>query len=319
MTGSEFLGLLGKFLADRIGYPRGDVGARARQRTYQGSHRVAAQNLHRVLLGQLPHALEHVADGLVDDPERWVGVDRVADDFRDCEHADHHRNHADAAEKLDAAEGEARDRRRIIESDACHQKSQHQRDKALQRPVGGDEYRAGQAKQHQPEILERAELQRELGQRGRRKHQYCGAEQPAQRRKDQTRPQRGFGLALFRHGIRLVGIGGGRRRSRHAHQAARNIAGKDRHRGRGNDGSDSGDRRHEERYRDQQCCGHGGSQSGNRTDKEPEERRQDHHQKIVGVEHQREGLQPGVAHRDPRLTAALTMRISPANPTAAAP
>ena len=44
----------------------------------------------------------------------------VADDLRDGEHADHHRYHADAAEELDAAEGEARNRRRIVEPGRTH-------------------------------------------------------------------------------------------------------------------------------------------------------------------------------------------------------
>ena len=56
--------------------------------------------------------------------------------------------------------------------------------------VGGDEDGAGQAQQHQPEVLEGAEVERELGQRRRRHDQHRGAEQAAHRREHQAGAQR---------------------------------------------------------------------------------------------------------------------------------
>src|SRR6478735_7353104 len=48
--------------------------------------------------------------------QRRIHVDREADDFGDGEHADHHRNQADATQQLGVAEGEARIRRGIAEA-----------------------------------------------------------------------------------------------------------------------------------------------------------------------------------------------------------
>ena len=81
-------------------------------------------------------------------------------------------------------------RRRVVEADAGDQQAEQQRDQALQRPVGRDEDRAGQAQQHQPEILERAELERELGERRRRDDQHRGAEQAADRREHEAGAER---------------------------------------------------------------------------------------------------------------------------------
>src|ERR1043166_7939834 len=63
------------------------------------------------------------------------------------------------------------------------------------RPLGRDEDRARQAHQDQPEVLERAELERELGERGRRDHQHRGAEEAADRGEDEAGAERRLGEA----------------------------------------------------------------------------------------------------------------------------
>ena len=55
------------------------------------------------------------------------GVDHVADDLRDREHADHQRDQADAAEQVGVAEGEAREGGRVVEADAGDEQAEKQR------------------------------------------------------------------------------------------------------------------------------------------------------------------------------------------------
>ena len=145
-----------------------------------------------------------------------------------------------------------------------------QRDHALELVAGGDEHGAGQAEQRQPEIFERAEAQRELGQHRRRQDQHDRAEQAADHREDQAGAQRQLALALARQRIGLVGIGGRGRRARDAQQAARDVAGEDRHGRRRHHRGDGRDRRHEEGGRHQQRRRHGGGEAGYRADEQAE-------------------------------------------------
>ena len=142
---------------------------------------------------------------------------------------------------------------------------------------------------HQPEILERGELERHLGKRRRGDDQHRGAEQAADHREHQARAERELALPFVRHRVGLVGVRGGGRRARHAQQAARNVAGEDRHRRRGDDRGDGRHRRHEERHRHQQRGRHGGGQAGHRADEQAERRRGEDHPQHIGIEHQRAG------------------------------
>ena len=81
-------------------------------------------------------------------------------------------------------------RRRIAEPDAGDQQAEQQRHEALQRPVRRHEHGAGEAEQHQPEIFERGELERELGERRRGDDQHRGAEQSADRGEHEPRAER---------------------------------------------------------------------------------------------------------------------------------
>ena len=195
------------------------------------------------------------------------------------------------------------------------------RDHALERLVRGDEHRAGQAQQHQPEILERTEVEREIRQRRRRHDQHRGAEQAAHRREHQARAQREFGLALARHGKGFVGVGGRGRRAGDAQQAAGNVAGEDRH-GRGRDHRGDGrDRRHEEGHRHQQRRRHRGRQARHRADEQAVERRDHHHRDGVRLEHHRESLADAVHMRgsfSERWISRVTRRRASARPRAAA-
>ena len=106
-------------------------------------------------------------------------------------------------------------------------------------------------------------------------------------------------LALARHGIALVGVGGRRRRSGDAQHRGRNVAGEDRHGGRGDDGAERRDRGHEEGDRDEQRRRHGRGQAGHRADENAERRRgQDHPQD--------ERVEDELGRRDQRVHVVLT-------------
>src|SRR5206468_8958531 len=107
-------------------------------------------------------------------------------------------NEANAAQKLGVAEGEARKTRGIAETHARNQQSQQQRDDAFQRLLRGDDDGARETEQHEPEIFERAELERELGERRRGENQHRGAEQSANGREDETGAERSLRLPLAR-------------------------------------------------------------------------------------------------------------------------
>ena len=107
------------------------------------------------------------------------------------EHADHDGNEREAAGELGVAEWEARESRRVVEPDAGDEQAEQQRDHALQRVGKRDEHRAKEAQHHQPEILERGEPERDLGERGRGENEHRGAEQAADHREDEAGAKRG--------------------------------------------------------------------------------------------------------------------------------
>ena len=115
-----------------------------------------------------------------------VHRDGVAQDLRDREHADHRGDEVDALHQLDRAEGEARKPAAGSMPIAPISEPEEQRDDALQRILGGDEDRAGEAERGEPEILEGREVDRELGERRRRDDQDHDPEQPADDREDEV-------------------------------------------------------------------------------------------------------------------------------------
>jgi hypothetical protein len=240
--------------------------------------------------------LKDVADLLGGELERRIHVHDEAQDLGDGEHADHHRDQADAAGELGVAEREARVPRRVVEAHAGDEQSEQQRDARLEDARIADEHRAGEAEHHHPEILEVAELERDLGQRRRRGDHHSGAKQAANGREHQPRAQGDLGLALLRHGIGFVGICGRGRRSGNAQQRAGNVAGEDRHRGRGHDRGDRRHRRHEEGDRHQQRRGHGRGEAGDAADEQAEQCRGENHRQHVRVEDQRKRLRVRVQH-----------------------
>ncbi len=175
-------------------------------------------------------------------------------------------------------------------------RAEEQRDQSLQRTVRRDEHRARQAKQHQPEIFERAETQRDVGQRGCRKDQHDGAEESADRGKDKARAECELCLTFLSHRKGFVGISGRRRCAGNAQQTAGNVAGENGHRSGCDDRGDRRNRRHEERHRYQQRRRHRCGQPRHGTDEQTEQRRQHHHQNGVRLEHHRESLREVFQH-----------------------
>ena len=204
------------------------------------------------------------------------------------------------AHHFGVAEGEARVPGGIAQAHTRDQQAEEQRDQSLKRTVRRDEHRARQAEQHQPEVFERAETQRDIRERGCSNDQHHGAEQSADRGEHESRTECELGPTFLGHRKRFVGVGGRRRRTGNAQQRAGYVAGKDRHRGRGDDRGDRRNRRHEERHRHQQRGRHRRGQSRHRADEQSEQRRQHHHQDGVRLEHHRESLREVGPHRATR-------------------
>ena len=165
MAGAEFFRLLGEPLGHGVGDPRRDVGAGARQDADRGAEHAAAQQVDLVARQHRAQPLEHIADALLRQRPSLVARGDVAQHLRDREHADHRRNEADAAHQLDAAEGEARVARGDVDADGRDEQADQQRDDALDDRPGRDDHGAGQPEAGEPEIFERRELDRELGER----------------------------------------------------------------------------------------------------------------------------------------------------------
>ena len=144
----NFSGSFENRLRHRVGNPGGDVGAGAGQRADQHADGRAAEEIAPSSASRHgPDAAEDIADLLRQDRAGLVDRDDAAQHLGDREHADHGRNEADALHQLDAAEGEARMPGGRIDPDAADRKSDQQRREALQRRVGRDEDRAGEAEQ----------------------------------------------------------------------------------------------------------------------------------------------------------------------------
>ena len=262
--------------------------------------------------GQRPHALEHVADRLVDDhaPAASVSTD-VADDLRDREHADHQRDQADAAEQLGAAEGEAREA-----PPGCRGRRRRSagRGSSVTRPFSGRSVEMNTA-QVRP-ISTSQKYSNELNfsansaSAGAATISTAVPNRPPTAEKTSPAPSASSAWPLLRHRVGLVGVGGRRRRARHAQQAAGDVAGEDRHRRGGDDRRDRRDRRHEERHRHEQRRRHRRRQPRHRADEQAEQRRAQHHDDVVRLEHHREGLRPGGAHARPARAVTTRCRCS---------
>ena len=198
VAGAELLGLFGESLAQGIGDPGGDVRTGTGQDADPGADHGAARDIDRIAPEQAPLALEDIADLAVGEILDRARAGDPAQDLADREHPDHHRDQADAGHQLDAAEGEARVAGRGVDADRGKAQADQDRDEPLQGLAGGDEDRAREAEQAQPEILERAEAQGELGQRRGRQSQDQGTEQPAHDREHESAPQDQLGLPLER-------------------------------------------------------------------------------------------------------------------------
>ena len=185
---------------------------------------------------------------------------RITSDER--EHADQRRHRLDPAEQVRHAEGEARRPRRVLHADAGHQQAEQHRRDGLHRRGARHQGRAHQPEQGQPEILVGGEGERHLGEQRRHQHQRQGADDAADGAEPQPGAERDLRLALARHRVGLVRVGGGGRRAGDAQQAARYVAREDRHGGSGDDGRHRRDGREVEGDGHQQRRRHGGGKAG---------------------------------------------------------
>ncbi|MCY1544037.1 hypothetical protein D9M68_798890 [compost metagenome] len=80
------------------------------------------------------------------------------------EEADHDRDEVDPTHQIRHVEGETRCAGDQVEAHGSQQQADHQRQKALDRRTLGNEHRAAQAEDRQPEVFVRAEVEGEFGQ-----------------------------------------------------------------------------------------------------------------------------------------------------------
>ena len=93
---------------------------------------------------------------------------QVGDDFAEAEHAHGDDDEADAVGQLWDVEGEARRAGNDVGVDLAQQQAQHDHGDGLDQRARGQHHRADQAQHHQREVLGRAELEGQLGERRRK-------------------------------------------------------------------------------------------------------------------------------------------------------
>ena len=271
MAGAELLGLLREPLRHRVGHPGRHVGASPRQDADDDADDVAARLLLRVALGQGPLPGQDRAE-LAARQGRGLGRGHRPHHLGDGKHADQRRDHLDAAEKVRDPEGEAGRAGRVLDADAGNEKAEQHGGDGLHRGGAGNEGRAHQPQEGEPEILEGGEGQGHLGERRGEQDQRQRPGDPSERREPQANAERQFRLPFPGHGVGLVRVGGGGRGAGDAQEAAGDVAGEDRHGGSGDDGSDGGHGGQIEGDRHQQRRRHGGGQAGERADHEAVDR-----------------------------------------------
>ena len=122
----------------------------------------------------------------------------IADDLGDREHADHQRDQPDAAQQLDAAEGEARNRRRDCPS-PTHATSRPRNSETSPFSGRSDVMNTAQVSPSSTSQKYSNELNFSANSAsvGRRDHQHRRAEQAADRGEHEARAQRSSACPLF--------------------------------------------------------------------------------------------------------------------------
>jgi hypothetical protein len=129
---------------------------------------------------------------------------------------------------------------RVLDADASDEKpEQHGRD-GLHRRGAGDQRRAHQAEQRQPEILEGGEGQATSASAGASRISDSVPATPPSAENHRQMPSASSGWPLRGHGVGFVRVGGGGGGAGDAEQAAGDVAGEDRHGGGGDDGGHRG-------------------------------------------------------------------------------
>ena len=141
----------------------------------------------------------------------------------DAEHADDHRQEADAFEQIRHAEGEAGDPALGVDADGADHQAEHARDHALDHGFAEQRADRRQRQDHQRGIFRRAEAQRHFRQRRRDQHQRDDAGGAGNEGRDRRHAERLARAPLPRH---LVAVEAGHHRGRLARQVEQDRRGR---------------------------------------------------------------------------------------------
>ncbi len=206
--------LLGALLRDDVGQQVGGAGADARQDAHRQADQARAAGVGQ-LLAELPEREAEALDVLhahrADLAARGVppGFGEL-DDLGDGEHADHHREHGEAAVQFAEAEGEAAHRLHRGDADGGHGDAEGAGEQPLDHRAGRQGGDQRQGEHRDGEVFVRAEAQRHLGQLRGDEHQRDDAEDGAEKGEHDADAERLHAQALLHQRAAVEHRGDGR-------------------------------------------------------------------------------------------------------------
>ena len=289
-TGAELARAPGCRFLEAVGQERCDRRAAARQDADQETDHGAVQEGEPAVLEVL-RGRQEVAQPLRHRQQlRSLAQRDVGEHLADREHADRDDDEVDTGEEFHLPEGEARGGAEEVGAHARDPQADERREQRLDDRSAGEQHDQREAKRHQPEVLGRAEREREPGERRRDQHQPEHADRAGDERGDRGDAERGAGAAPARH---LVAVEAGHdrggfagnveqdRRRRAAVLGAVVDAREHDHRRRG---------RHLEREREQHRDRRRRPEPGHDADDGPEQHADEAPQQVRGRERDREPL-----------------------------
>ena len=209
--------------------PRGDVGSGAGQRPNERAQQRRLQQRELVF----PHRDKDfpgpraVLVGCRRGRKR-ISAPQIAQDFRETEQTNHHRDKINPARQFRLAESESRRAADTVDADRRKQHPEQGGDDTAQRGSLRDNGGDAEANDSEPEILEVAEPKRKPGQLRRNQDQQCHSDRPAKAGAVKIEHQRQLPPALFGHLMTIQRSRGRGRRSGDSEVNGRDIACKDR-------------------------------------------------------------------------------------------
>ena len=207
---AELLLLLARRLRGGVRHPRARVLADAGHQAGEHADHAGAQ--HRRASTATTSRKRGSTESFSSTSLRLDRVGERRQHLGEAERADQRRDQRDAARELVPAEGEAVVGVQPFLADLGDEEAERAHQPALERIVADDRARHRHAEQGEPEELEGAERERDLGQRRRERRQAEHAEQRAHERARGGDADRAAGLAALRQRVAVGarrGVGGG--------------------------------------------------------------------------------------------------------------